>query len=75
MRSESTYIPVNHTVALRDIVAIDYTYGFTFVGCAGGEGTSSRLTLYIATTPIAWVIQAGVHLFIVCREVLTLYTE
>lgn len=66
---------VVHTVALRKIVAIDYTYGFAFVGCVNAERTSRRLTLYTGTIIIAWVSQAGVYLFIAYREPSTLYTE
>lgn len=76
MRSESARVLVVHTVALRDIVAIDCTYGYVaFVGCINAEGTSRKPTLHIATAAIAWVIQAGVHLFIIYREPLTPYTE
>ena len=56
-------------------MAIDDTYGFMFVGCATVEGTPRRLALYAATTFIAWVTQAKVHLLTVCRRLLTLYTE
>jgi hypothetical protein len=63
------------TVVLRGIVAIGRACGFTFVGCASVEETSRRLTLHVAIALIACVIRAEVHLFVVYRELLTLYAE